>query len=105
MIIQYNKNEKDTIISYHRNKVGPNYWSVLYKGSCTACVTPDQVKQRFGSAKFTPYVKDLVSWCKELEAQYSNDQEISAGPVDPTGGFGPECHQEEDPTANTKMVV
>mgnify|MGYP006267636723 CR=1 FL=1 len=99
----YPKNEPDTKVSFFRNRTGPNCFSVLYKSSARFCMTPKEVKQVFGSAKFTPFVKELVDWCTEMMDKYNNNSPVE---VDMEKGFGPECHLDEsDPNFQTKMVT
>ena len=106
MTLCFPKSGNGVFVSYIRNKVGINYFTVLYKNISQACTTPDQVKQCFGMAKSTPFVKELFDWCKDMDQQYGLHEEglVSTGIV-VAGGFGPECHQDNDPTTHTKMIV
>ena len=107
-------NTNNTIITYVRNRIEPNYFIVYYKNVARIKTDPIEVGRVFGVAKFTQGVKDIREWCKEMVAKYES-ADISTdtlnsgpgveptGPIDKAGGFGPECHEE--PNDNTKMIV
>ena len=104
------------IVDYHRTRTGPNYFMVFYK-NCSRIVTePIEVSRILGTARYLDSSKTLRAWCEEMVEQYGEKKEEKKDEAvmeyAKTQGFGPEAHAEasaeahdEDPTANTKMVI
>ena len=89
---------------------------VFYK-SCSRIVTePIEVSRTLGSARYLDSSKVLRKWCEEMVEKYETpkveEKDEAVMEYAKTAGFGPEAHAEasaeasdEDPTANTKMVI
>jgi hypothetical protein len=95
---------------------------IAYSGGCSAMFCDRKELVRWLKVpKSIPMRASLDSWLDSLEAA---DQErvsksaqplTSKAPVQQTSpslsqellatGFGPECHDEEDPTANTRVII
>ena len=109
MRYDYPDNSVECSVTYVRNRIENNYFIVYYKNVARIRLTPKDVWRVFGVAKFTPGVNKIRDWCKEMVAKYesadNSSDTLNSGPVDKAGGVGPECHEDEDPTANTKMIV
>ena len=69
----YEKNTKEANVTYHRNKIGNNYFVVYYKNMACIRLTPKEVGRVFGIAKFTPFVNDLREWCYQMVDKYDSD--------------------------------
>ena len=62
------------MVTYFRERTGPNFFRVFYKNVAQIRYTPKEVGRVFGIAKFTPYVNQLRDWCYEMIKEYgSND--------------------------------
>tara|TARA_E500000318_G_scaffold28052_1_gene28266 strand:- start:368 stop:688 length:321 start_codon:yes stop_codon:yes gene_type:complete len=93
-------------VTYFRNRIGPNFFRIYYKQGCYIRFDPVEVGRVFGVAKFTPWVNKMREWAKEMVATYdkSAKEDLDKDRITKEG-FGPEAHIDEDPTANTKMIV
>ena len=102
--INWDGNDSHLKVTFYRCREG-NYFTSLYKGSCRGHVDPKDCWRVLGPAKFTESGKALKEWAVEIWDKYL--PKIDTG-VDmdriKSEGFGPEAH-EEDPTANTRMVM
>lgn len=80
---------------------------VFYKNLSTPCLSSKEVRQRFGSAKFTEGVKQLSAWCDEMIDKYGQQKEELDMERIAKEGFGPEAHglDPTDPNYQTKMIV
>ena len=107
MIYNYPHNSSSLIVQYRRTRIGPNAFMVFYKNISSFCFTSKEVRQRFGSAKFTEGVKTLSTWCDEMIDKYGKTSEESLDMEQiAKEGFGPEAHLDEtDPNYQTKMVM
>jgi len=71
---------------------------------------PIEVSRTLGSARYLDSSKKLREWCEEMVSKYGQVSPEPAGSSNETleyaktAGFGPEAH-DDDPTANTKMVI
>lgn len=108
MEYRYEKSTNDCSVTYFRNRTGPNSFLVYYKNSARFVFTPIEAGRVFGIAKFTPWVKEMREWAKEMVAKYDKplDELLNMDKIKKEG-FGPEAHADEteDPTANTKMIT
>lgn len=79
---------------------------VYYKNAATPCLTVKEVKQRFGSAKFTETCKKVCAWCEEQIGKYQSVSENLDVNRITKEGFGPEAHLDEsDPNYQTRTVL
>ena len=103
--IRWDGNDNHLKISFYRCREG-NYFTSLYKGSCRGHVDPKDCWRVLGTAKFTDSGKALKEWAVEIWEQYLPKIDQDSVDMDriKAEGFGPEAH-EEDPTADTKMIV
>ena len=107
MEYNYEKNTTDCMVTYHRERTGPNFFRVFYKDSTVIRYSPKEVGRVFGVAKFTPWVKEMREWAKEMVEKYDKSvkEELDKDRI-AKEGFGPEAHADElDPTADTKMII
>lgn len=113
MEYNYEKNTTDCMVTYHRERTGPNFFRVFYKDSTVIRYSPKEVGRVFGVAKFTPFVNALREWCYEMVNKFGSeadkDNEEYKKYIE-KHGFGPEVHLDkgetgEEPNDNTKMVI
>jgi hypothetical protein len=71
----YEKNTKECNVTYHRNKIGNNYFVVYYKNMACIRRTPKEVGRVFGIAKFTPSVNEIRDWCYQMVDKYESKGE------------------------------
>ena len=98
MEYNYEKNTNDCMVTYFRERTGPNFFRVFYKNVAQIRYTPKEVGRVFGIAKFTPYVNQLRDWCYEMIKEYgSNDDKQDEDYLKyiEKHGFGPEVHHED----------
>jgi hypothetical protein len=105
MEYKYPDNTPSTYISYFRNREGPNGILVYYKNVSRFVTTSKQLRDVFGPARYTDSVKLVSKWCDEMIEKYDSVSADVTHDEIVKDGFGPEAHLEEDPTANTKMVI
>jgi hypothetical protein len=105
MEYNFSKNTNDCMVTYFRERTGPNFFRVFYKGVTCIRFDPVEAGRVFGVAKFTPWVKEMREWGKEMVEKYDKSvkEELDKERI-AKEGFGPEAH-ELDPTADTKMIV
>ena len=96
MVINYPDNSNSLIIQYHRVREGPNWIMVYYKNIASPCLTVKEVRQRFGSAKFTESCKKVCEWVQEQINTYDKVEE--EGRADTS--FASEAMEEK-----TRMVI
>ena len=99
--IDYPNNGRGLFVQYHRMREGPSYFMIHYKNSSVLRQDPKDAWRVMGAAKFTAGSQDLKEWCLEMHQKYSS--EAKEGRKDTS--FSTEAAEEEDPTANTKMVT
>jgi hypothetical protein len=75
---------------------------MYYKNVATPCLTVKDVKNRLGSAKFLESSKNLYKWMEEMIQKY--DSVVEEGRAD-TSFASEALIENEDPTANTRMVT
>lgn len=94
------------MVTYFRERTGPNFFRVFYKGVTCIRLDPVETGRVFGIAKFTPWVNEMREWAKEMVATYdkSAKEDLDKDRITKEG-FGPEAHIDEDPTTNTKMII
>ena len=93
------------IVEYHRTRTGPNYFVGCYKGMAKMYLSPKDCWRMLGCAKYTEGGKALKEWCEEVFDDDLPKPDLDMAAIK-AEGFGPEAHAEdEDPTANTKMVI
>lgn len=108
MEYKFPNNNNNSSVVYYRERTGPNFFRVFYKNVAQIRYTPKQVGAVFGVARFTPSVNELRDWCYEMVKEYGSETDKADDgylKYIAKHGFGPEVHQDEDPTANTKMIV
>ena len=126
--IQYPGNSQYMRYEYHRVREGPNYFVSYYKNSSRLHYDPKDTWRTLGTAKFTDTGKALKEWCLQMYDQYSLPQKAryelplekwsSDSPEGASGGaegdeasgrkdtsFASEAMEEENPCAETKMVM
>lgn len=95
------------IIETRRDHNGRSF--IGYRKNCSMYFTCKKELLKFLKVpKGTPSRESLDSWLASLEAadterQLRKQEGLSAEIL--ATGFGPECHDEDDPTANTKMII
>lgn len=113
MEYKYEGNTNNCSVTYHRTRTGPNFFLVYYKNAAQIRFTPKEVGRVFGVAKFTPWVNGMRDWAKQMVEKYESqsslkdDTDSTVKQYAKEKGFGPEAHdeEEENPCANTKMVI
>ena len=106
MEYNFEKNTKETNVTYMRVRTGPNHFRVFYKNSACIRFTPKEVGRCFGVAKFTPWVNEMREWCYSMVDKFGSEADkTDDGYLQyvEKHGFGPEAHEE--PNDNTKMVI
>jgi len=103
------------IVNFHRTRTGPNFFLVYYKNRSQIVTEPIEVSRVLKSARYLDSSKQLREWCEEMVSKYNRqDPPEPAGSSQEvldyakTAGFGPEGHTDtadNDPTANTRMVI
>ena len=78
------------MVTYFRERTGPNFFRVFYKGVTCIRLDPVETGRVFGIAKFTPWVNEMREWAKEMVGLY--DKAVKED-------------DEVDPTTDTKMIV
>ena len=78
------------MVTYFRERTGPNFFRVFYKGVTCIRLDPVETGRVFGIAKFTPWVNEMREWAKEMVGLY--DKSVKED-------------DEVDPTTDTKMIV
>lgn len=78
------------MVTYFRERTGPNFFRVFYKGVTCIRFDPVETGRVFGIAKFTPWVNEMREWAKEMVGLY--DKSVKED-------------DEVDPTTDTKMIV
>ena len=78
------------MVTYFRERTGPNFFRVFYKGVTCIRLDPVETGRVFGIAKFTPWVNEMREWAKEMVGLY--DKSVKED-------------DEVDPTTNTKMII
>ena len=106
--IDYPSNGRGLMVQYHVMREGPNYFMVHYKGSSVLRQDPKDAWRVTGCAKFTENSQALKQWCIDIHEKY-NKKKLE--PVKDTS-FASEAmaepgsnSDEQDPTANTKMIT
>ena len=99
--IEFDLNAPGMRYEYHRTREGPNWFMCYYKNTSTVRTDPKEAWRTIGVAKFTDTGKALKDWCLSMHEQYGND---NLEPHKDTS-FASEVLNEEDPTANTKMIT
>lgn len=89
-------------ITYHKNKVGISYFSVLYKGSCYACLTPKEIRNTFGPARNCQSVKDACAWAQEQLDKHHSTVDVAEGHKDTSFAS---VLEPEDPNYQTRTVI
>ena len=107
-VYYFDQNDACCKFTYHRVREGPNFFISYYKNSAVGHMDPKECWRTLGCAKFTDYGKALKAWCLEMDAEYgdNNKDEEKASRADTS--FASEVLKEQaddDPTANTKMIV
>ena len=98
----YPNNGRGLFVQYHRMREGPNYFLVHYKNISVLRQDPKDAWRVLGSAKFTACAQDLKQWCLDQHEQYGQEQQ--EGRAD-TSFSSEAMAEQEDPTANTKMIT
>ena len=93
-------------IERHRRREGPPVvYTVMAKNSARPFTDTKQILRWVKCPKGTPTGDALREWLTSFQQK----QEAPAPELDmakiKAEGFGPECHDPEDPTANTKMIT
>jgi len=105
---QFELNDTSMRYEYHRTREGPNFFMCYYKNSAVGRTDPKDAWRTIGMAKFTDTGKALKEWCLQMHEQYgmasSDDTNDNLEPHKDTS-FASEVLNEEDPTANTKMIT
>ena len=103
--IEFELNDRSCNFTYFRMREGPNYFLSYYKNSSSLHKDPKECWRAIGVAKHTETGKALKAWCLEMDEKYGKEVDTTA-PV-PDTSFASEVlkEEEEDPTANTKMVT
>ena len=78
------------MVTYFRERTGPNFFRVFYKGVTCIRLDPVETGRVFGIAKFTPWVNEMREWAKEMVGLY--DKSVKED-------------DEVDPTTDTKMII
>ena len=106
--IDYPNNGRGLMVQYHVMREGPSYFSVCYKNSSVLRQDPKDAWRVLGCAKFTDNSKEFKQWCLDIHDKY-NKKKLE--PVKDTS-FASEAmaepssnSDEQDPTANTKMIT
>ena len=99
--IDYPGNGNGLMVQYNRMREGPNYFMVYYKHRSVLRQDPKDAWRVTGSAKFTASSQELKQWCLDMHEKYGHIEEEAR----PDTSFASEAMAEQDPTANTKMVV
>ena len=106
--IPFPDNGNGLMIEYHRMREGPNYYMCHYKQSSVLRQDPKDAWRTLGAAKFTDTGKALKEWCLEMHQIWAVDKQKkddeNEGRKD-TSFASEAIAEEEDPTANTKMVT
>jgi hypothetical protein len=100
--IDYPDNGRGLFVQYHVMREGPNYFLVNYKNTSVLRQDPKDAWRVMGSAKFTAKSQELKQWCLDIHDKYSNKQ---AETRKDTSFASESQNEQEDPTANTKMIV
>ena len=94
-------------VEFMRMREGPNYFCFYYKNSSRLvnATDPKDVWRCMGVAKYTDTAKALKEWAVEMVEATLPKPELDMDQIK-TEGFGPEAHvEDDDPTANTKMIT
>ena len=114
--INYPDNGRGLFVQYHVMREGPNYFLVSYKNSSVLRQDPKDAWRVMGSAKFTAKSQELKQWCLDIHDKYINNKkegrkdtsfstEAMAEPSSNSRAEGETFSDEQDPTANTKMIT
>ena len=103
-VIPFPLNDKDFSIDYFRTREGPNWFRCYYKNAARGIIDPKDAWRTLGVAKFTDTGKKLKEWCLEMDAMYG-DHPLDDDSTPTNDTFFDHHKEEEDPTANTKMVM
>jgi len=99
--IDYPNNGRGLMVQYHRMREGPSYFMIHYKNTSVLRQDPKDAWRVMGSAKFTENSQALKQWCLDIHEKYSKD--VKEGRKDTS--FSTDSQDEQDPTANTKMIT
>ncbi len=102
---EHTYNNNNLIVLYQRMISGPHYFTVYYKNKSQLVTTVKQMKQILGSARFLQSSKDLYEWMEQLITKAIPVVDSKLKDKIKKEGFGPEAHQEEEPTDNTMMIT
>ena len=73
MEYQSPNNSTNSMVTYFRERTGPNFFRVYYKHACYVRYTPKEVGRVFGVAKFTPWVNEAREWCYEMIEKFGHE--------------------------------
>ena len=95
-----------TYISRIRTREGPSpVFICMYKGKCVTLYQKKEIIKFFQLTKGTQTREDFDAWWEEYCQQIVDQANLDMEAIKKQG-FGPEAHaDEEEPTANTKMVT
>ena len=106
--VDYPNNGRGLMVQYHIMREGPNYFMISYKNTSVLRQDPKDAWRVMGSAKFTANSQELKQWCLDIHDKWMNNKK--EGRKDTS--FSTEAmaepssnSDEQDPTANTKMIV
>ena len=102
-VIPFELNSSSMRYEYHRTREGPNWFMCYYKNSAQKVLDPKDAWRTLGPAKFTDTGKALKEWCLLMDSQYGvvkKEDEVGRAET----SFATEAINE-DPTANTKMIM
>lgn len=108
MIYHYpNLPDYSASVSYHRNKIGPSYFVVYYRGVSKVAFDRVSVKRIFGSARFLDSTTQLGVWCDEMTSK-GHGSSPEGGRADTSfaseATLGESSEEIED-TSPTKMII
>lgn len=72
-IVEFEKNERGCLFTYHRTREGPNFFVGYYKNSSQMFYDPKNAWRMLGVAKWTDTGKELKAWCEEMHTTYGEE--------------------------------
>ena len=107
--VDYPNNGRGLMVQYHIMREGPNYFMIHYKNTSVLRQDPKDAWRVMGAAKFTPGAQELKQWCLDIHDKWINktkkegrkDTSFSTEAMAEPGSNT----DEQDPTANTKMIT
>ena len=102
MKYNYPENTPSAYAEYHRVREGPNGILVYYKNTSQFVSTSKELRNIFGTARYTDSVKAMSKWADEMIEKYEGVSEDTEGRADTS--FASQAILEDD-SSNSRMIT